>query len=161
MTKHADPTPLTIRPARRDDLPAVVRLLADDDLGRERESVNPNQSPAYEAAFEAIQADPAHELVVVEDQGDVIGTLQLTVIPYLTYQGGVRAIIEAVRVAPASRGRGVGERLIAWAVERARRRGCHMVQLTTDKRRPGAHRFYARLGFVASHEGLKLHLADP
>lgn len=161
MTDHQNSSPITIRAARRADLPALVRLLADDDLGRERESISPTLSPAYEAAFTAIQRDPAHELVVVEDQGEVIGTLQLTVIPYLTYQGGMRALIEAVRVAAPYRSRGIGEQLIAWAVEHARQRGCHLVQLTTDKRRPAAHRFYDRLGFIASHEGMKLHLGAP
>jgi GNAT superfamily N-acetyltransferase len=151
-------TPLTFRPATRADVPAIVRLLAADDLGRTREDVGPSLPDSYHAAFDAIARDGCNELVVVEADGEVIGTLQLTVIPSLTYRGGSRAQIEAVRVDERLRGQQVGQRLIEWAIARARERGCHMVQLTTDKRRKDAHRFYQRLGFAASHEGMKLHL---
>src|SRR5579883_1898335 len=141
----------TIRRAERADVPAIVQLLADDDLGATRETATEPLPESYFAAFEAIEGDGCNELIVVEAEGEVIGTLQLTVIPYLTYRGGKRAQIEAVRVAPLFRGRGVGRELFAWAVARARERGCHLVQLTTDTRRPDARRFYESLGFVASH----------
>lgn len=149
---------MTIRKATRADIPAIVDLLADDELGQRRER---NESPlpdAYYRAFERIDQDHHQELVVVEDQEEIIGTLQLTVIPYLTYQGGVRAQIEAVRIRKDRRQEGLGERLFRWAIDRARMQGAHVVQLTTDKQRPDARRFYERLGFSATHEGMKLHL---
>jgi GNAT superfamily N-acetyltransferase len=149
---------LLVRPARRADLGAIVHLLADDALGAQRESVTTPLPAAYAAAFDAIMADSNHELVVAELGGTVVGTLQLTVIPYLTYQGGRRALIEAVRVSRTHRDRGIGAALLQWVIARARARGCHLVQLTTDKRRPDARRFYERLGFEATHEGMKLFL---
>lgn len=150
---------LTFRPATHEDLPAIVALLANDPLGAKRENhVLPLPAP-YEAAFAAIDQDPNNELVVVDtaDQA-VAGVLQLTLIPHITYQGGWRAQIEGVRVASSLRSSGIGEQLFLWAIERARSKGCHLVQLTSDKARPDAIRFYERLGFVASHEGMKLHL---
>ena len=147
------------RRATRDDVPALVRLLADDPLGAQREAVTSPLPESYYAAFEAIDRDPNNELVVVETaDGEVAGMLQLTYIPYLTYRGGWRALVEGVRVAAPLRSHGVGRRLFEWAIERARERGCHMVQLTSDKARPDAIRFYESLGFVASHEGMKLRL---
>ncbi len=151
-----------IRRARADDVAAIVALLADDPLGAKREA-NVRPLPAsYVRAFEAIDGDERHELVVVEerdgDQARIVGTLQLILLPHLTYQGGWRALIEAVRVAASHRGSGLGAELFGWAIERARERGCHLVQLTTDKQRPDALRFYERLGFRATHEGLKLPL---
>lgn len=145
------------------DLAAIVALLADDDLGRTREAApaggEAETAPAYRAAFDAITADPRQLLAVVDDgTGRVVGTLQLTFLPYLTYQGGTRAQIEAVRIASGLRGTGVGTRFLRWAIDTARQRGCHLVQLTTDKRRPDAFRFYESLGFEATHEGMKLHL---
>lgn len=154
-----DAPELTIRRAARADLPAIVRLLADDELGRRRERSADPLPASYYAAFAAIDADPAHELVVVERAGEIVGTLQLTVLPYLTYQGGTRAQIEAVRVARRYRDLGIGRSLFEWAIERARERGCHLVQLTTNATREDAQRFYARLGFVPSHVGYKLDLA--
>lgn len=151
-------TSLVFRIATRADVPAIVRLLADDELGQTREHPGPPVPDSYYTAFEAISQDGYNELVVVEADGTVIGTLQLTIIPYLTYQGGSRAVIEAVRVGRRFRSQGVGERLFERAIARARERGCHVVQLTTDKRRVDAHRFYQRLGFAATHEGMKLHL---
>ncbi len=109
-------------------------------------------------SFARIVEDSNQYLVVLEDQQRVIGTLQLSFIPYLTYQGGVRAQIEAVRIHNDYRGQGLGEQLFGWAIETARAEGAHLVQLTTDKKRPEALRFYEKLGFVASHEGMKLHL---
>ena len=150
--------PCTFRPARADDVPRIVALLADDPLGARREDARDPLPPAYHAAFAAIDADPNNELIVADAGGAVVGVLQLTCIPYLTYRGGWRALIEGVRVAASHRGAGLGEALLRHAIARARERGCHLVQLTSDKQRPDALRFYERLGFVASHEGFKLHL---
>ncbi len=145
-----------VRTATREDVPAIVALLVDDPLGATRESEG--EQAAYLTAFEAIDADPAHELVVLEDDGEVIGTLQLTLLPGLSRGGALRAQIEAVRIASSRRGQGLGEELVRWAIDESRRRGAVIVQLTTDVSREGAHRFYERLGFVASHVGMKLPL---
>lgn len=150
---------IAFRPARREDLPAIVRLLAEDHLGSKREQFEDPLPKAYYDAFAAIDADPNNEAVVVEEDGAIIGTLQLTFIPNLTYRGGVRAQIEGVRIDDRHRSRGIGRLVFEWAIARARERGCHLVQLTADKTRPDAHRFYESLGFTASHEGMKLHLA--
>lgn len=151
---------LTFRPATRDDLPAIVALLANDPLGAERENHVLPLPASYEAAFIAIEQDPNNELIVVDSPDQpVAGVLQLTVVPHITYQGGWRAQIEGVRVAADLRSTGIGEQLFLWAIQRARDKGCHLVQLTSDKARPAAIRFYEKLGFVPSHEGLKLHLA--
>jgi GNAT superfamily N-acetyltransferase len=149
---------LAFRRATRDDLPEIVRMLADDPLGARRETYAVPLPPSYHAAFEAIEADPNNELVVAVLADRVIGVLQLTFIPSITYRGGWRALIEGVRVDASVRSEGIGRRLFDWAIERARERGCHLVQLTSDKARPDAIRFYQSLGFVASHEGLKRSL---
>jgi ribosomal protein S18 acetylase RimI-like enzyme len=147
------------RRAKRGDLPQIVQLLADDTLGARREASTSPLPDSYDEAFSAIDGDPNNELVVVEaDDQRVVGVLQMTFIPYLTYQGGWRALIEGVRIAAEFRARGLGRRLFLWAIERAKARGCHMLQLTSDKSRPDAIRFYESLGFVASHEGMKLQL---
>ena len=146
------------RAATRDDLPALVRLLADDKLGAARERPGPPLPVGYTAAFEAIARDPNNELIVAELDGKVAGMLQLTYIPGISRQGSWRALIEAVRVDSTLRSAGIGRKMIAWAIERARERGCAMVQLTSDKSRADAIRFYQSLGFTASHEGLKLSL---
>jgi len=146
-----------IRRARRADLAAIVGLIAADQIGATRDG---GDLAAYERAFAAIDADPAQLLVTVIDAGGAVaGTLQLTFIPGLARRGGLRAQIEAVRIRENLRGRGLGHELFAWAIAEARRRGCVLVQLTSDKRRADAHRFYDRLGFVASHDGFKLRLA--
>ena len=161
MSRHLGALTLTdgsaveLRRASSADLAAVVRLIADDEISSSRE--RPDLGP-YAAAFERIDADPAQLLVAVVLEDEVVGTLQLTVIPGLARAGALRAQIEAVRVRADRRGRGIGEAMLRWAVEEARRRGCALVQLTTDKRRTDAHRFCARLGFTASHEGFKLRL---
>lgn len=149
---------LSFREATLDDVVSVVRLLADDRLGAQREADLSPLPEAYVSAFEAIDRDPNNELVVAERSGQLIGVLQLTFIPSMTYQGGWRALIEGVRVASRARSTGVGRALFEWAIERARQRGCRLVQLTSDKARPDAIRFYEALGFVASHEGFKLPL---
>ncbi len=146
---------VVLRRATAADVPAVVALLADDVLGAGRESAD---LAPYETAFAALDADPAHLLVVAEDAGAVVGTLQLSFLPGLSRGGALRAQVEGVRVAAAARGRGLGEAMLGWCAEEARRRGAALVQLTTDVRRPDAHRFYERLGFVASHVGMKLEL---
>ena len=154
------PTLDRFRLATAADLPSIVRLLADDALGAQRERLEDPLPAAYLAAFEAIARDANNEVVVAEDeQGAAVAVLQLTFTPHLTHQGGWRATIEGVRVDARLRGSGVVRRLMAWAIDRARVRGCHLVQLTTDKQRPEARRFYESLGFVASHEGMKLSLA--
>jgi len=147
-----------IRPARRDDVPGIVALLADDDLGSTREDMGEPLSSEYYEAFEAIAADANHELVVLDISGRIAGTLHFTFLPSLTYRGGSRALIEGVRVSRSDRGVGYGATLFQWAIGRARERGCRLVQLTTDKNRPQAVEFYEGLGFRASHEGMKLHL---
>ena len=149
---------IELRPAVEADLPALVALLADDPLGSGREAWAGEDLGPYRRAFASITSDPAHALVVAVDAGDVVGTLQLSVVPGLSRRGALRGQVEAVRVREDRRGQGLGAAIIGWAVEEARRRGCALVQLTTDKSRPDAHRFYERLGFVASHEGFKLQL---
>ncbi len=144
-----------LRRATAADVPAVVALLTDDPLATGREGTDP---APYEAAFAAVDADPAHLLVVADDGGTVVGTLQLSFLPGLSRAGALRAQVEGVRVAAAARGRGLGETMLRWCADEARRRGAALVQLTTDNRRADAHRFYERLGYVASHVGMKLEL---
>src|SRR5260221_1341858 len=147
------------RPATNTDLPAIVALLADDALGQAREDRGPIRNPRYQAAFAAIACDPNQLLAVVEEDGAVIGCLQLSFIPGLSRLGMWRGQIESVRIAAARRGGGLGRRMFAWAIAECRQRGCGLVQLTTDKTRADAHRFYESLGFVASHDGMKLNLS--
>ena len=149
---------LSFRAARMEDLPVLVQMLMDDPLGARREVFSDPLPAGYGDAFASIDTDPNNELVVAAFDEVVVGMLQITFIPYLTYQGQWRALIEGVRVSSAVRSRGVGAALFHWAIERARQRGCAMVQLTTDRAREDALRFYERLGFVASHHGMKLHL---
>jgi GNAT superfamily N-acetyltransferase len=145
-----------IRRATEEDVPAIVLLLAEDELGATRES--PGDLAPYRTAFKAIDADPNQFLAVAERDGEVVGTMQLTYLPGLSRMGGTRAQIEAVRVRGTERGTGLGSRLITWAVDQARERGCILVQLTSDTTRTEAHRFYEQLGFAASHLGFKLAL---
>jgi len=142
------------------DVPAIIELLADDELGRQREQAGPPPSPNYETAFNAIDQDPNQLLAVADHGGDVVGCLQLTFIPGLSRVGMWRGQIESVRVASKHRGSGLGRKLFEWAIEECRDRGCGLVQLTTDKSRPDALRFYQSLGFTASHEGMKLDLTQ-
>ncbi|MFL6054318.1 MAG: GNAT family N-acetyltransferase [Actinoallomurus sp.] len=148
------PHKVIFRSATEDDVPAIVALLADDAIGAGREG----DVDAYWAAFAEVEADPRNHLIVADIDGEVAGTLQLTYIPGLSRMGTERAQIEAVRVSGAHRGRGLGHQMIEWAIDEARRRGCGLVQLTSDKRRGDAIRFYESLGFTATHEGMKLPL---
>ena len=150
---------LQFRAAREADLPAIVAMLADDELGREREKAGAEPSPAYRKAFAEISSSGANRIVVAVRDDVVVGTLQLTIIPGLTRQGAKRGLIEAVRVASDARSGGVGEALMQHAIALAKADGCRLVQLTSDKRRARAHEFYRRLGFEASHEGFKLELS--
>jgi GNAT superfamily N-acetyltransferase len=150
---------VVLRTATAADLTAVVDLIAADQLGATRDGVRDEADlAAYSAAFESIDADPAHLLIVADQGGEVVGTMQLSFLPGLARRGALRAQIEAVRVAPSQRGCGLGAAMVRWAIDEASRRDCALVQLTSDKARTDAHRFYARLGFVASHEGMKLAL---
>ncbi|MFC1443471.1 GNAT family N-acetyltransferase [Streptacidiphilus sp. N1-10] len=150
MTDHL------FRPAVVGDVPAIVALLAADPLGAGRET--PDDLTPYLAAFDQLAADPNQHLLVAERGGEVVGTLQLTVIPGLSRAGATRTVIEAVRVRSTERGLGLGTRLMEHAVEESRRLGASLVQLTSDTSRVDAHRFYERLGFTASHLGFKLAL---
>lgn len=149
---------MIIRDARRDEVPLIVAMLADDALGRSRERLEDPLPQAYFDAFDAIAADANARLLVAEIDGAVVGTAQLTFLPGLSRQGAWRALIEAVRVDGHRRRAGIGGAMIRGLVDLARDRGCRMVQLTTDKSRTDAHRFYERLGFHATHEGMKLVL---
>ena len=146
------------RLAKRADLPSIVRMLADDDLGSQRERYAEPLPESYYAAFEQIEHDSSHELIVAEVNGEVIGTLHLMFLPSLSFQGGLRAQVESVRVDKSFQGQGIGSHLMSWAMDRAKVRGAHIVQLTTHKSREDAHRFYERLGFRGTHLGMKLSL---
>lgn len=165
MTSDHTPPPDTsvrIRLAVASDLEDIVRMLADDPLGARREQFERPLPEAYRRAFEAIDRDPGNELVVATDEDDrPIAVLQLTFTPFITHRGGWRASIEGVRVDTRLRSSGVGRQLISWAISRARDRGCHVIQLTSDKSRTEAIRFYEGLGFKATHEGMKLSLSTP
>jgi ribosomal protein S18 acetylase RimI-like enzyme len=149
---------LTIRKATTADLPAIIAMLVDDELGRSREDGSTPPNPAYVKAFAAIEADPNQFMAVAEADGEIIGCLQLSFIPGLSRTGMWRGQIEGVRVASSHRSAGIGHKLFQWAIEECRKRGCGLVQLTTDKSRRDAKRFYEDLGFVAVHEGMKLSL---
>ena len=149
---------VSFRKATPDDIGAIVALLADDEFGRRRERVETPPAACYVKAFAAVDADPNQLLIVATENGTVVGTLQLTFIAGLSRQGQRRGQIEAVRIAASHRGAGLGRQMIRWAIEKCRERGCGLVQLTSDKNRHDAHRFYDGLGFVASHEGFKLPL---
>lgn len=149
---------ISIRRAIEADVAAIVAMLADDALGRAREDASLPLAQPYLDAFAAIERDPNQLLAVMTDGDDVIGTLQITFLAGLSLRGAWRGQIEAVRVASGRRGEGLGQRLLEWAMDKCRERGCRIVQLTTNKSRTDAHRFYERLGFKASHIGYKLEL---
>ncbi len=147
-----------IRKATAKDIPTIVAMLADDELGKQREDYQVPLPESYQLAFENIDADPNQELIVVENHDHkIMGTLQLSFMQYLTYRGGIRAQIEGVRIHKDFRGQGLGKAMFEWAINRARERGAHLLQLTSDKQRPDAIKFYEGLGFKATHEGMKIH----
>ncbi|TWP45428.1 GNAT family N-acetyltransferase [Lentzea tibetensis] len=146
---------MKIRRATQHDVDAIVAMLANDPLGATRESPG---DPSYQDAFKRLDDDPHQYLAVAEKNGEVVGTLQLTFTSGLSRRGMTRATIEAVRVRDDQRGEGLGQQLVEWALGEARARGAGLVQLTTDASREDAHRFYERLGFVASHVGMRLNL---
>ncbi len=149
---------MKFRKATKADVPSIVQMIADDELGKLRENYQEPLPDVYYQAFANIAQDSNQELIVIEnDEGEIIGTLQLSFIQYLTYQGGIRAQIEAVRIRSDQRGKGIGETLFKWAINRAKEKDAHLLQLTSDKQRPDAIRFYEQLGFKATHEGMKLH----
>lgn len=150
--------PLTYRSATFEDLASLVALLANDPLGSKREDASSPLNQAYLSAFEAIDKDPNNQLLVVELEGALVGMLQLTFIPYLTHIGSWRCLIEGVRIHQDYRGRGFGEQMFEYAIKLAKDKGRQLVQLTSDKQRPDALRFYEKLGFKATHEGFKLAL---
>lgn len=149
---------MTLREATEEDLPDIIKMLADDKLGRTRERYRDPLPKEYYEAFGNIKKDPNQELIVVEDEkSGIIGTLQLSFIQYLTYTGGTRAQIEAVRVRKDVRGKGIGQLMFEWAIRTAKDRNAHLLQLTVDRKRPEAITFYERLGFQSTHEGMKIH----
>ena len=149
---------LEFRQATREDLPEIVRMLADDFLGAKRERYETPLPESYIKAFEEIAADKNNELIVAENNGEIVGTFQITFTPSISFQGGKRATVESVRVDEKYRGRGIGKDLMLWAIERAKSEGCHILQLTTNSDRADAHRFYENLGFKGTHLGMKLNL---
>ena len=149
---------IVFRIAAKADLPSIVRLLADDDLGRQRERDEDPLAESYYSAYDEINKDPNHELIVAEQGGKVIGTAHLLYIPSISFQGGLRAQIESVRIDTRYQSRGIGSQVMKWAIGRAKAGGAHVVQLTTHKSREDAHRFYERLGFAGTHVGMKLSL---
>ena len=146
------------RPALASDLDVLVRLLADDELGRTREKLSDPLPEGYRLALVEILASTFTRLIVVESDGKVVGSLQLTLIPHLSYVGQRRAIFESVHVAPANQGKGAGTFLVAYAIDAARKAGCGQIVLTSSNSRLNAHRFWKRMGFEHTHVGMKLHL---
>lgn len=147
---------MRFRKANEEDLDAIVRLLADDELGAKREKYKEPLPDCYYEAFRAIEAQSGNQIILAIDGQEVIGCLQLTTIPGIARQGMKRAQIEGVRIDKRYRGKGVGEALFKEAIAIAKSEECGLVQLTTDKKREDAHRFYNKLGFMVSHEGMKL-----
>ena len=149
---------MKFRKATEKDIPIIVEMIADDELGKKRENFQIPLPSEYLKAFEKINSDENQELIIVENENsEIIGTLQLTFIQYLTYRGGIRAQIEAVRIRKDKRGLGIGKEMFQWAITRAKERNAHLLQLTTDKKRPEAIKFYEDFGFKQSHEGMKMH----
>ena len=152
---------MKFRKAIINDISKIVEMIADDELGKTREDFRIPLPNEYYEAFENIDTDKNQELIVVENENfEIIGTLQLSFIQYLTYQGGIRTQIEAVRIRKDQRGMGLGKKMFEWAINRAQERKAHLLQLTTDKKRPKAIRFYENLGFKTSHEGMKMHFEN-
>lgn len=149
---------MIFRKATENDVPIIIEMIADDELGKKRENFQKPIPNEYITAFEKINSEENQELIVVQNKNsEIIGTLQLSFIQYLTYRGGIRAQIEAVRIRKDKRGLGIGKTMFEWAINRAKERKAHLLQLTTDKKRTKAIKFYEDLGFTASHEGMKMH----
>lgn len=158
MNSPADPG-LQFREATVADLPQLIAMLADDELGRQREDTSSPVAACYRSAFDAIETDPLHQILLAcSEAGDILGMLQLSFLPNLSRRGAWRAQIEGVRVSGQARGQGIGRELVEEAIRRAGERHCLLVQLTSDRQRPDAIRFYESLGFEASHIGLKRSL---
>jgi GNAT superfamily N-acetyltransferase len=149
---------MNVRSATINDLPSIVRMLADDFLGQQREDVSEPINESYVKAFREIDSDPNNELIVAEIDGNVIGTLQLTFTPSLSYRGSKRCTVESVRIDSSLRGKRIGREMMLWAIEHAKEKGCISMQLTSHSERIDAHRFYEQLGFSKSHVGMKLLL---
>ncbi len=149
---------ISYREARQEDLPQLIEMLANDQLGATREDTSTPLNSAYQIAFKSINADPNNELIIVESGDQLIGMLQLTYIPYLSHTGAWRCLVEAVRVHKDCRGQGLGTEIFKWVIKQAKARKCYMIQLTSNKQRTEALRFYKKLGFTPSHEGFKLIL---
>jgi ribosomal protein S18 acetylase RimI-like enzyme len=150
---------LLFRSATIDDVSTIVQMLSDDPLGSKRERFGTPLPESYLNAFNSINEDPNNELIMATIAAEIAGFMQITFIPYLTYQGGWRALIEGVRVNKKLRNQGIGKQMFQWAIDRAKKKNCHLIQLTTDKQRPDAIKFYESLGFHATHEGMKLHFS--
>lgn len=149
---------MNFRKATENDVAIIVEMIAEDELGKKRENLQNPLPKEYLNAFKKINSDENQELIVVENEKlEIIGTFQLSFIQYLTYRGGIRAQIEAVRIRKDKRGLGIGKTMFEWAINRVKERNAHLLQLTTDKKRPRALKFYEDLGFKATHEGLKMH----
>ncbi len=149
---------LLFRQALQSDLPNLVKMLADDQLGSKREDLSQPPNARYLSIYKIITEDQNNELIVAEINHEIVGMLQITFIPYLTHIGSWRCLIEGVRIHKLHRGKGLGAKLFNWAIGRAKEKGCSIVQLTSDKQRPDAIKFYQKVGFIASHEGLKLKI---
>ena len=150
---------LIFRKATEADIPNIVKMLADDELGSKREDYKVPLPKSYYDAFQNIFQDKNQELIIFENfDKETIGTIQLSFLQYLTYRSGLRAQIEAVRIHKKFRGKGFGKKIFKWAIKRSKAKGAHLVQLTTDKQRPDAIDFYKALGFKDSHMGMKLNL---
>ena len=150
---------MTFRRATREDLPAIVKMIANDTLGQLRERFEDPLPKEYYSAFDLIDGDKNQELMVIENsEGDVVASFQLSFLQYLTYVGGIRCLVENVHVREGQTGKGIGKLMFQWIIERAKDKGVHLVQLTSNKLRSDAIRFYEGLGFKATHEGFKLHL---
>lgn len=148
---------MIFRKATKNDVPYIIKLMANDKFGKLRENYQEPLPESYYEAFDIINSDPNQELMVAENDAEIMGTFQLTFIPYLSYQGRLRAQIENVFVREDLTGQGIGKKMLEWAIESAKSRNAHLLQLTSDKQRPRAIKFYEDLGFTSSHEGMKLH----
>ena len=148
------------RDAVEADLPTIIAMFAEDQIGGRKDDPRLPLDPVYAAAFAALDADPNQRLIVAEIEGAIVGTMQLSFLPGLLNRGAWRGQIEAVRIATGQRSKGLGAAMIGWAVEQCRARGCFMAQLTSNNDRVAAHRFYERLGWKKSHAGFKLYLTE-